>query len=67
MFGGQSHTRVRPPNNRQVGQCDKTALCQGSNRKQLQHHTCIVMCQAIARTLPSQALATRSDSDTSGS
>ena len=63
-FGGQSHTRVRLQNFRQVGQCDKTALCQGSNRKQLQHR---MYCYATARTLPSQALATRSDPSASGS
>ena len=43
LFGGQSHTCVRLQKFRQVGQCDKTALCQGSNRKQLQHHTCTVV------------------------
>ena len=43
MFGSQSHSRVRLQNVRQVGQCDKTAFCQGSNRKQLQHHVCTVM------------------------
>ena len=53
MFGGQSHTRVRLRKLRQVGQCDKTLLCQGSNRKQLHNRTC--NCCAIARTLPSQA------------
>ena len=43
MFGGESQTRVPLQNFRQVCQCDKTALCQGSNRKQRQHHTCTVM------------------------
>ena len=50
---------------RQVGQCNKTALCQGSNKKQLHNTTSALLCDRA--NPPKPRLTTRSDRTASGS